>query len=194
MPITYYFWVSQLRPIFKKVMLFSTLAVLIAVSMFFALTYLSRPKSPSQILPMAKGVYDGFQLTLTLEKTEYNLSEPINMTLTLTNISNQTASVVFGDGLSIMGFQVYNSTNSTIYSSYSSENYAPNGEIQATIPLQITEPLNAGKSLSTEFSWQHQSSPVLSGTYYIVGQISPINNDEASTIETTPIEMTILTR
>jgi hypothetical protein len=182
----------------KKVILFSTLVVLIGVSMFFALSYLSNPKSSSQTLPTAQGsaaqgVYDGFQVTMTLEKTEYTLGEPIYVTLTLTNISNQT--VNFGLGWdNDFDLQVYNGTNSTVYSSINDS-----GPIHPYVVL--LETLNAGESLSETLSWQQTSYPaagqpegvpVSQGTYYIVGQIGPIYYVTNSTIETTPIQVTIV--
>jgi len=175
--------------------LFSTLVVLLGVSTFFVLANPFEPKSPSQTLPIAQGVYDGLQLTMTLEKTEYTLGEPINITLTLTNIGNQTASFWL-DYSNDFDFQVYNGANSTIYSHSN-----PGGYIEAVPDVVWSETLNAGKSLSAEFSWQQtwypnvpaqmEGVPVLPGTYYIVGQIGPIYFRTNSTIETTPIQITI---
>ncbi|MGA2308966.1 MAG: hypothetical protein ABSG57_05395 [Candidatus Bathyarchaeia archaeon] len=173
-----YFWVNKLKPIFKKIILFSTLVVLIGVGIFFALTYLYKPKSPSQTLPTAQGVYDGFQLTMTLEKTNYTRGEPVNITLTLTNISNQTASVFFDEEGGGFDFQVYNSTNSTIYPSLNP------GPLEMSIPLGIYETLDAKQSWTTYLSWG-QGGVSVSGTYYIVGQIGSIP------IETTPLQITI---
>ena len=180
-----------MKPTFKKVTLFSTLVVLVGVGMFFALAYLSKPKNPSQTLQTAQGVYDGFQLTMTLEKTEYTLGEPIDITLTLANISNQTVSFGLDASFSYFRFLVYNGTKSTIYSSlYDGE---------ALLPLSTLYTLNAGQSISdSSFSWQQtifppQGAHVLAGTYYIVGQVGPIWGTFApnSTIETTPIQITI---
>jgi hypothetical protein len=184
-----------LKPIFK-IVLFSALVVLFGVSMFLVLAYPFEPKSPSQTLPTAQGVYDGLQLTMTLEKTEYTLGEPINITLTLTNISNKTVSFWL-DYYNDFDFRVYNGTNSTVYSHSN-----PGGYIEAVPDVIWDVTLNAGKSLSVEFSWQQtwypnvpvqmEGVPVLPGTYYIVGQVGPIYFRTNSTIETTPIQVTIV--
>ena len=56
----------------------------------------------------------GLQLTMTLQKTNYSLGEPVNMTFTMTNISNQTINLgQYADYR--FGFIVYNDTNNSIY-------------------------------------------------------------------------------
>jgi hypothetical protein len=187
--------VNKLKPIFKKVILFSTLVVLMGVGMFYALGYPYNPKSSSQTLLMAHGVHGDFQLTMTLERIEYTLGEPMNITLTLTNISNQTTSFGLGPDGNEFDFHVYNDTNSNIYW-YSSI------WLGSAIPQYvILETLNAGESLNCTFVWQQTFShsldseafPVSPGTYYIVGRIGPpFFFGENSTMETTPIQITII--
>jgi hypothetical protein len=150
----------------------------------------SPPPSPP---PTAEGVNDGLDLTMRLDKTEYSLGEPINITLTLTNISNQTAT--FGlDYSNEFDFQVYNGTNSILYQ------WSDRWIGVAHPNISWGETLNAGESLSEDISsWQQtcyntglsEGVPVLPGTYYIVGQIGPIYYGTNSTIETTPIQVTI---
>jgi uncharacterized coiled-coil protein SlyX len=142
----------------------------------------------TQKLNTAQGIADGFQLTMTLEKTQYSLGEPINITLALTNISNQTVSFWLDYSFSYFRFLVYNSTNSAIYSSLY------NGE--PVLPLMVLFTLNAGQSMGDYFSWEQtifspEGVPVLPGTYYIVGQVGPVQEVYNSTIETTPIQITI---
>jgi hypothetical protein len=183
---------NELNLTFRKLILFSVLTVLLGVGVVFALSYEFTPQNSSQPLPTTQGVYDGFQLTMTLEKTEYTLGEPIEITLTLTNIGNQTAS--FGlDWANDFGLQVSNGTNSTIYSSINDS-----GPFHQYVVMYET--LNAGESLSENLSWQQisypaawqpEGVPVLPGTYYIVGQIGPIYGAN-STIETTPMQVTIV--
>ena len=131
------------------------------------------------------GVLDGLELNMTLEKVVYSLGEPINVTLTLTNISNQTATFGLG-GLFPFYFEVYNSTNGFVYSSI------PSGIIFIYPPISnVTLP--AGESLSENLSWQPKAVPALLGTYYIDGQVGNIyyltNNGEI--IYTTPMQITI---
>jgi hypothetical protein len=134
----------------------------------------------------------GLQLTMALQKTNYGLGEPISITLTLTNISNQTISFWLDFSFSYFEFKVYNGTNSILYSSLN------NGGIQ--LPLAVVYTLNAEESLSANLVWNQtynnngfspEGIPVLPGTYYIVGQVGPIYYGTNSTIETTPIQVTI---
>src|SRR5271157_334931 len=202
--------VNELNMTFRKLIFSLALTVLLGVGVVYAVSYEFTPQNPSQTLATTQGVYDGFQLTMTLEKTEYALGEPINITLTLTNISNQTASF----GLSWdndFDLQVYNCTNSTIYSSANDSGSFEivNGSLYEYYHPVLGETLNAGESLSENLSWQQMSYPaawpqtsypitwppegvpVLSGTYYIVGHIGPIYGAN-STIETASIQITIV--
>jgi hypothetical protein len=155
-------------------------------------TLLNQSLTPS----LAQGVYDGFQLTTTLEQPVCGLGNPINMLLTLSNISNQTVTFYLDYSFSYFQFSVYNSTMNMIYSSLNHGNLL--------LPLGSSYTLNAGESMSDSSSWQQnayvynntvwtpESIPVLPGTYYIVGQVGPIAENKASTIETTPIQVTIV--
>lgn len=148
--------------------------------MFFALGYTLESEGHSQTLPTARGGADGLQLTMTLEKTEYSLGEPINITLTITNISNQTKNFGLGPDVNDFDFHVYNDTNSNIYW-YSSR------WVGSAIPQYIVfETLNARESLNCTLVWQQTFShrldsealPVSPGTYYIVGRIGPPSSME----------------
>ena len=55
----------------------------------------------------------GLELAMTIEKTYYVLGEPINITLTITNISNQT--INFTHTGQDFDFLVYNDTNNLVY-------------------------------------------------------------------------------
>jgi len=136
----------------------------------------------------------GLQLSMTLQKTNYSLGEPINILLTIANISNQTVSFGLGPDVNQFDFHVYNDTNSNIY-------WYTSIWLGGAIPMFIVlETLNPGESLNSSLVWQQTFShsldsegiPVSPGTYYIVGRIGPpffIN--ENSTLETTPIQITI---
>ena len=63
--------------------------------------------------PVASGGNGNLELTMTLDKTSYSLGEPVNLTLTITNISNQTINFEH-TGLDF-DFQVYNGTNNVVY-------------------------------------------------------------------------------
>jgi hypothetical protein len=138
-------------------------------------------QNPNQ--PLASGESGNLELTMTVDKTAYGLGEPVNITLTLTNISSQTINFTH-TGLDF-DFQVYNGTNNVVYQ-WSNFQF---------IPQFITiEPLPAGGSISANFTWmqtcnfnaQVQGDPVTPGTYNIIGQTGPTYG-----IQTTPILITI---
>ena len=182
-----------MKPLFKKIITVSILAVLIGAALFLILSFKFESKYPSKTILTTQGAYDGLQLTMTLEKTKYTLREPINLTMTLTNISNQNISLTWGDGCGY-DFRVYNGTNSTVY--LSSWPPLPDRTIPTlTFPLFWTDPINAGQNISSTLSWQQDgwNTYVLPGTYYIVGQFGSMiyNNQTSVTIETTPMQITI---
>ena len=132
---------------------------------------------------VASGENGNLELTMTLDKTSYSLGEPVNLTLTITNISGQTINYTH-TGLDF-DFQVYNGTNNVVYQW---------SNFRAIPQFIAIEPLPAGESISANFTWlqicnfnaQVQGDPISPGTYYIVGQTGPIYG-----IQTTPIQLTI---
>ena len=138
------------------------------------------------------GINKQLDLQLMLQKTNYSLGEPINLTLTLTNISNQTATVLLS-AYNNFDFQVYNGTNNVLYQ-------WSNRWLGVAIPQVIwAETLNSGESLSQSFVWNQtchntglsEGIPVSPGTYYIVGQIGSVLSGKNSTIETMPMQIFI---
>ena len=124
------------------------------------------------------------QLTLTVEKTTYSLGEPINLTVTINNISNQTVGYTH-TGLDF-DFKVYNDTNNLVYQW---------SNFKAIAQFITTQPLPAGESRSQRFTWQQtcnwnttvQEDQVSPGIYYIVGLTGPNYK-----MQTTPTEITII--
>ncbi len=133
---------------------------------------------------VASGEKDNLELTMTLDKTVYSLGEPVNLTLTITNISDQTINFTH-TGLDF-DFQVTNDTNNLVYQW---SNFI-------AIPQFIAiEPLPAGESISANFTWlqtcnfnaQVNGDPVSPGIYNIIGQTGSTYG-----IQTTPIQITIV--
>jgi hypothetical protein len=160
-------------------------------------TFLNQGQTPA----MAQGSALGIQLTITLQKTVFRLGEPINVTLTMTNITNQTQTFVLG-AYNDFDFHVYNETNSDIYwhsSIWLGEVAIPDG--LTGITLNSTEPW--GNSWTESFLWQQSMISgtfdntsyvtVSPGTYYVVGRVgAPYFIDGNSIWQTTPIQITIL--
>ena len=140
----------------------------------------------STSIPAATNASEGngsLELSLTIDKTSYSLGEPVNLTLFITNISNQTINYTH-TGLDF-DFQVINGTNNVVYQW---SNFRAIAQFLAIIPL------SAGESTSANFTWQQicnfntqvEGYPVSPGTYNIVGETGPTYR-----IQTAPIQITI---
>ena len=133
----------------------------------------------------------GLQLTMTLEKTNYSLFEPINIHFTITNISNQTISLEHYVDPYDFEFWIFNDTNNIIYSLI----LPVHAGLNPGGPLLLATVLNPAESLTGVLEWEQMFNntvpdTVSPGTYYIVGQIGPIFLN-GLTIETTPIQIVI---
>jgi len=151
-----------------------------------------------QVSPDARAAVNqtvGLQLTMTLQKTNYSLGEPVNMTFTITNISNQTI-LLSQYAAYQFGFIVYNDTNNNLYQTSLNFPLYPNNPGGLDI---IPFSLNAEESFTETLVWGQtcnntiysEGVPVSPGTYYIVGQTGYIFNMNGLTIETTPIQIVI---
>jgi hypothetical protein len=109
------------------------------------------------------------ELNLVQNDSDYDLGEPISVTLTITNITNETAS--FSLAPSWWDLFVYNDTNNCLYQ-WSS------GKIFPMYVMFIT--LEPGMNVSEVMTWPQTCtavvdnfgtpiSPVSPGTYYLVG-------------------------
>jgi hypothetical protein len=134
----------------------------------------------------AKGVLNGWELTMTIKKTVYNLGEPVNITLTVTNISNQTMDYDWRSP--DFDFRVYNNTNNNLYEW---------SNTQPDLAYEFSIPFNPGESISSgNMVWPQtyndtpvsEGFPVSLGTYYIVGY----SFGPASGVQTNPIQITIV--
>jgi hypothetical protein len=140
--------------------------------------------TPTQTPTQATGNSQQLQLTLSIEKTSYSLGEPVNLTLTITNISSQTIDFTH-TGLDF-DFQVYNDTNNLVYQW---------SNFRAIAQFITIQPFSPGQSTPQDFTWSQacnfnesvQGKPVSAGTYYIVGLSSRTYG-----LQTSPIQITIV--
>jgi hypothetical protein len=124
------------------------------------------------------------ELTLSVEKTVYSVGEPVNITLAITNISDQK--VDFTHTGMDFDFIVTNGTGNVIYQ----------WSIGRAFPLFVMiEPLQPGENVTATYVWPQtcNSNPstvgasVSPGTYYIVGKSNSIYG-----LETDPVQITIV--
>ncbi len=161
------------------------IVVLVSCLAFVGSLHLGAAQSstPTPTATVASGGNGDLELTMALDKTIYGLGEPVNLTLTITNISNQT--INFTHTGYDFDFQVTNDTNNQVYKW---------SNFQAFPDIVSITPLQAGANISTNFAWLQtcnfntsvEGDPVSPGTYNIIGQTSPTYG-----IQTTPIQITI---
>ncbi|MGD0978862.1 MAG: hypothetical protein ABR962_06935 [Candidatus Bathyarchaeia archaeon] len=185
----------------RKLVLFSMLIALLGIGIVYAVEYEFKPSffPPSPTIAQGVNESEGLGLTMTLQKTNYGLGEPINTTLTITNVSNQTNTFTLGP-YKDFDFQVYNDTH--IYNGTNGVIYQYSDFwVGKAIPyIETLETLEPGESLSENLVWMQtypvpiggsEGVPVSPGTYYIVGLIGSVLSTTNPTIETTPIRITI---
>jgi len=144
-------------------------------------------------------VSNGLQLsiTLTADKTTYEVGEEVEITFAVTNVSNQTLNFINQNGDSNFNFQVYNSTHNAVYT----------WELGG-IPLDnwnIT--LAPNESYTRNLAWTQiydmappippppQYPQVPLGAYYIIGELGFANPYPIQTTppncQTAPLNITI---
>jgi hypothetical protein len=109
------------------------------------------------------------ELDLVYNQTIFNLGDPINVTLTITNITNESATFSFAP--SWWNLFVYNDTNNLLYRWSSGKAF----------PMYVHPmTLEPGKNVSESMTWPQTCdavlgdagtpiAPVSPGTYYLVG-------------------------
>jgi hypothetical protein len=129
-------------------------------------------------------VVNGLEINITLDKVVYALGEPVNITVTITNISNQT--IYYEEAEPDFDFRVYNGTNENLYDWIN---------IHGIIYLDYALPFSIGSSFSSgNMVWSQtcnatlasEGFPVSEGTYYIVGY------SLGTGAQTNPIQITIV--
>lgn len=147
------------------------------------------PSSAPQQTPLptssqVTSVNGTLQLTLSVDKTVYAVGEPVNVTLSITNISNQSIEFEY-TGMNF-DFTVANSTGNIVYQ----------WSIGRAIPQFILlESLAPGQNVTATYSWSQitNTNPstvgtlVSPGTYFIVGNSNPIYG-----LQTEPVQITII--
>jgi hypothetical protein len=142
---------------FVKVILLSALILQLGFGAVSGMGYAAEPKpvTPSFLTATAVNKAVGLELTVHLEKTEYNLGEPVSITLTLTDISNNTVHLWLWSDIA-WDYQVFNSTNSLMFD-YLSDVFTFGS---VGFPVNIT----AGQTITAPFVWPQAYGPIPFGT------------------------------
>ena len=138
---------------------------------------------PTPTLPPANSTVNGLLLSISLEKNVFEVGEPVNVTLTITNVSSET--VDFTVTAMNFDFLVYNSSNGLVYQwSY----------LRVFPQYAYIDHLTPGKTLTSTEIWPQtaniptsgiENQQVPAGTFYVIGE-SP------GGFVTAPTQITIL--
>jgi hypothetical protein len=136
-----------------------------------------------------------FRLMMALEKTVYNWGEPVNITISLTNISDEKVTIsLLAGGLPChqFDFLVYDWFNNLIYRYSAYRGYYQGGYTLTLAPNQ---------SFTGTFIWkqikngenENDGGAVAKGTYYIAGKTYQIFNHlhQSVNLETPRLKITI---
>jgi len=154
----------------KKVVAISVVVSLLGVAATFGLKELSFKGIISPV--EAETIYGPIRLTATLDKSTFRLGEKINVTVTITNISNETIMLSYSSPPKT-DFAAFNSLSQTIFI------YSQTHGFMGMLVSIVLEPL---ESYSQTLEWDQlevdnfppfASRQVQSGTYYITGRTGP---------------------
>ena len=158
----------------KKLMLALSVVTLVGVAVAWGLKTFSYVEVSTPV--EAETTYGPIKLTMRLNKTAYKLGEPVNINVTVTNISNET--IVLGYTMPPeLDFWVYNESSQVIYKYH---------QVYAWGLAIVDVILNPGESFH-QYPWypplvwdqvEVKFSPyshiqVPPGTYYITGRTGP---------------------
>jgi hypothetical protein len=140
----------------------------------------SPPAPPPPTLTQVTATNGNLELTMSIQKTVFEVGEPVNIALAIVNISNQTVNLT--DSAWLLDFIVGNSTNNIIYK------HTSDGAMSMTL-APIT--LDPGQNITQNYVWTQRYSgsnpgPASSGTYYIIGK-----SDPSHALQTDPLEIRI---
>lgn len=169
----------------KKISIFSIIVILVGATLIWGLKSVTYSEiTDSEILPPKVETTVGpIKLTMSLDNVTYIVGEPVNVSLMLTNIGNETITITFNSPLHF-DFKILNKFNETIYIlSYN----------VGVIAVLSSITLKTGESFSRTFIWNQEKHPttppftpiqqVEPGTYYVVGQTGHLIKVEPPVIQ-----------
>lgn len=173
----------------KRMVLLSIFFVILGVAAIWGLEAGTLTKAPGTPETEGAGIMVEasrfpLKLTMILNKTTFEVEEPVNMTFYLENIGNETLTMVFSDGHDRFSFNVLDENDSLIYESHW---FYPTVYIPMDVPPRLAR-------ITTQTWWQKTNigdgtQQVKLGKYKIVGLF--ISGTFDFTIETPPITIRI---
>jgi len=188
----------------KKIAALSIVVSLLGVAVVWGLKTLTAKEVVGSV--EAETIYGPIRLTVRLDKNVFRLGERVNVTVTITNISNETIVLGYPSVRQFTDFMVYNISSQMIFWYFRSIGTFP------AFDHLILEP---SESYGNTQQWPqvrevdvgyigHQ--PVDPGTYYVAGRTGPglyyvgsldgfveaPNSPEMITVETPKIEIQII--
>jgi len=133
-----------------------------------------------------------FMLTMSLNKTVFNLGEPVNITLILRNIGTETLTLYFTDGNERPVYTVYAENGTEVYT------------LQRAYPqVHVPDEMRSGGGTCWSYEWRQVarvflgwdhyppfvSEQVPAGKYRVIGFF--ISDTLGITVETPPAEITV---
>jgi len=158
----------------KKALLFCAVAVVLGAISVYGMSMIAPREALKAVTVEGINEELGLKLTMTLDKTTFQLGEPVNISLTMTNVSNRTVKLNIMHLGHRFDFRIYNITHEDIYQ-------WNRGHGCAMVDEVILEP---DESLSRNLQWEQicnnyrivpRDQLVVPGTYYIVGQTGPVS-------------------
>lgn len=137
--------------------------VIVATVIFMCLNaFLPLQTSITPTELVAEAIQGPVKLVMALNKTTYSVSETVNITIEIVNISNSTIEVGFLPP-SIAMFTVYDEKYNMIY----------NSDFPSQLPYALKRPLKPGESWGEVLVWKQRDekgNQVPIGKYYIIAE------------------------
>jgi hypothetical protein len=194
---------------FKQFVLFSLVVVLLGATLVYGLKVGLPSESETEEPITVERIFDewGLKLAISVEKRTYAYGEPINITLALKNIVNETVIVVYPYIGPRFSFSVFNTSD--VFNKSKPEPVAIWKEPPPLTAALFSEViLTVGESFTSTLQWKQQQLPIHGeeraspGTYYVFGYMIFVAHVERGSFRSEepvgavllyePIEITVL--
>jgi len=178
----------------RRLFVLSMIVVSLGVVSVYGITTLASVKPATSVPVRSVVTIPPLELTLELTKTEFEQGEPINGTLSLKNVGNESITITFGSLGSRFYFDVLDENGTHVYTS------------ELICPAAIEHlPLNPNEQITRTDTWgqirniwptEYYLEQVPKGTYTIIGKSERYSLEYPTDslndgLETAPITITI---